>query len=401
MADLRQNTWTLNQWYDQDVAGNADFTGTSGMFIWGHNNFGSLGLNDTVSRSSPTQLPGTTWNEVTLSGLYGGGLATKTDGTLWSWGHASYGSWLGLNQPSNSHISSPTQIGTGTDWAAPRGGGGSAAIKTDGTLWVWGGTFSGTLGNNIAWPGGPTVRFSSPIQLPGTWSRGTGKFSTGATTMGGIKPDGTMWTWGRNDIGQLGINAPGSRSSPTQVGTGTDWHQIEMGLYFGFGLKTDGTLWGFGQNGSGQLGQNTTQSPGNSGLSSPVQIPGTWARVTSDYYSSVLATKTDGTLWSWGVGGAQLGQNATTVRLSSPTQIGTNTDWEIDKSMGMLTSALAINTGQNLYGWGSNNFGQIGNGQQNPQGQSSPIQIPGSWSGNATCGGYNADQRTSAAKKIL
>ena len=399
MADLRQNTWTLNQWYDQDVAGNADYTGTSGLFLWGHNNFGSLGQNDTVSRSSPVQVPGTTWKELTLSATYGGGLATKTDGTLWVWGHASYGSWPGLNQPSNSHLSSPTQIGTDTDWASPRGGGGSAAIKTDGTLWVWGGAFSGALGNNTSWPGGPAVRYSSPLQIPGTWSTATGKFSTGATTMGGIKPDGTMWTWGRGDIGQLGINKNSERSSPTQVGTGTDWDAIEMGFYFGLAKKTDGTLWGFGMNSSGQLGQNTTQSPGNHGLSSPVQIPGTnWARIITDYGASIAATKTDGTLWTWGAGGALLGQN-NTVSYSSPTQVGTGDDWPTDKSMGMLVNALAINEGQNLFGWGANNYGQLGLNSKTVY--SSPIQIPGSWSGNATCGGYNADQRTSAAMKIL
>ena len=399
MADLRQNTWTLNQWYDQDVAGNADFTGTSGMFMWGHNNFGALGQNDTVTRSSPVQVPGTTWKELTLSATYGGGLATKTDGTLWVWGHASYGSWLGQNQPANTHLSSPTQIGTGTDWDVPRGGGGSAAIKTDGTLWVWGGAFSGALGNNTSWPGGPAVRYSSPLQIPGTWSTETGKFSTGATTMGGIKPDGTMWTWGRNDIGQLGININSSRSSPTQVGTGTDWDTIEMGFYFGLAKKTDGTLWGFGMNAQGQLGQNSTQSPGNHGLSSPVQIPGTnWATIITDYGASIAATKTDGTLWTWGAGGAVLGQN-NIVSYSSPMQVGTNTDWTTDKSMGMIYNALAINEGQNLYGWGANNYGQLG--QNSKTVYSSPIQITGTWSGNATCGGYNADARTSAAMKIL
>ena len=256
------------------------------------------------------------------------------------------------------------------------------------------------MGNNTAWPGGPAVRYSSPLQIPGTWSTETGKFSTGATTMGGIKPDGTLWTWGRGDIGQLGINKNSSRSSPTQVGTGTDWDQIEMGFYFGFGLKTDGTLWGFGQNGSGQLGQNNQQSPGNAGLSSPVQIPGTnWARITTDYGAHVIATKTDGTLWTWGLGAAQLGLNTPNINRSSPMQVGTNTDWTTDKSMGMITNALAINTGQNLFGWGQNNYGQLGLNSKTVY--SSPIQIPGSWSGNATCGGYNADQRTSAAKKIL
>ena len=91
--------------------------------------------------------------------------ATKTDGTLWSWGSMSYGG-LGLNQgDSFLRRSSPTQI-PGTTWNYVAGGGPvGAATKTDGTLWSWGYNSTGVLGQNSR------TYYSSPVQIPGTsWS---------------------------------------------------------------------------------------------------------------------------------------------------------------------------------------------------------------------------------------
>jgi len=387
----RTNTWTLDEWYDQAVAGTqGSYVGIPGLYMWGNNLQGQLGQNNLTKYSSPTQIPGTTWKEITFSGSYGSALATKTDGTLWSWGHASYGETLGQNQGAID-LSSPTQIGTDTTWDVPRSGGrGASAIKTDGTLWVWGINAEGALGLNQAY--NPTFRRkSSPTQIPGSWST---SFSGGATSRGGVKTDGTLWTWGRGDIGQLGINKNSSRSSPVQVGTSTDWDKVEMSFYFGHAIKTDGTLWGWGMNSTGQLGQNSTQSPGNHGLSSPVQIPGTnWASISRSYDNGVLATKTDGTLWSWGGGGPELGQNNNTS-FSSPTQIPGS--WKVDQLMGNVYNSLAVASSGNLFSFGSNNYGQLGlNSRTN---QSSPIQVAGTWT-QAYVGGRNADARVSGAIK--
>ena len=64
MAELRQNTWTLNQWYDQDVAGDAKYAASGKLWAWGYNLYGHLGQNEsgpTASYSSPVQIPGTDW----------------------------------------------------------------------------------------------------------------------------------------------------------------------------------------------------------------------------------------------------------------------------------------------------------------------------------------------------
>ena len=98
-------------------------------------------------------------------------MATKTDGTLWSWGYNYYGN---LGDNTNIKYSSPVQIGTDTTWSKVNGkqrmGYTAAALKTDGTLWAWGNSASGVLGQNEGHnpaPAAPAV--SSPIQIPGTW----------------------------------------------------------------------------------------------------------------------------------------------------------------------------------------------------------------------------------------
>ena len=130
------------------------------MFAWGDNQYGELALNNTTQYSSPKQIPGTTWSQV------GGTIATRTDGTLWSWGYNYYGA-LGLNEGPSDMKSSPTQIGTDTTWnRLSMSGSNAGATKTDGTLWAWGANNDGQLGQN------DKTKLSSPTQIPGTtWTK--------------------------------------------------------------------------------------------------------------------------------------------------------------------------------------------------------------------------------------
>ncbi len=148
--------------------------------------------------------------------------ATKTDGTLWAWGNNSDGGELGQNN--RTHYSSPVQI-PGTSWALVEGGYRAAmATKTDGTLWAWGNNDNGTLGINEV----EGNYKSSPVQVPGTtW--GTSNRSHlyfGMRYAGAIKTDGTLWTWGRGAYGGTGQNNESQISSPAQVGSNTDWVQV-------------------------------------------------------------------------------------------------------------------------------------------------------------------------------
>ena len=197
------------------------------MWIWGYNNQGKLGLNESPSgywwnpnrkdKSSPCQLTSSTdWKSCALGS--GGGLALKTNGTLWSWGEATNGDH-GLNDRISR--SSPVQIGTDTDWDAVMsngyGNGNCAAIKNDNTLWVWGLNTYGQLGIN------DRVSRSSPTQIPGTtWSH----IMPSGGNMLAYKTDNTLWSWGYNFFGNLGHNDRVHRSSPVQV-VG-DWDTLQF-----------------------------------------------------------------------------------------------------------------------------------------------------------------------------
>ena len=136
--------------------------------------------------------------------------------------------------------------------------------------------------------------------------------------------------WGRNHAGQLGQGNTTYRSSPVQVGSLTDWGDgerryktISMGAGFAAAVKTDGTLWTWGGNSDGQLGIGNTTNK-----NSPVQVGSLtdWSRIGCNS-SGNIALKTDNTLWAWGSNGqGQLGLGDTTNR-SSPTQVGSETDW--------------------------------------------------------------------------
>ena len=362
----QKGVWDLQDVRDEYLAGNwvynpyAPIPDNNEFFSFGRNDAGGLGLNDTVKRSSPTQVPGTQWKYVAAGNQHAA--AMRNDNTLWTFGTNSSGR---LGQNSQVNYSSPIQV-PGT-WARIYGGrfDGLAATKTDGTLWAWGTNTSGTLAQNNR------TQYSSPKLIPGTtWD--SEKVSVGDQQMAAIKTDGTLWVWGKGNDGGLGLNDEVTRSSPTQV-PGTNWSEVETGTNITIAIKTDGSLWAWGTNTSGILGQNGVVQ-----RSSPVQIPGTQWNGISLNDDTLIGTKTDGTLWTCGRNeDGQCGQNHTS-NLSSPTQIS-GTQWQSNPRVVVgytgYRSVTSLKTDGTAWTWGSNSYGQLG---QNSRVQySSPIQITG------------------------
>jgi alpha-tubulin suppressor-like RCC1 family protein len=81
------------------------------------------------------------------------------------------------------------------------------------------------------------------------------------------KTNNTLWSWGANGNGELGLNDRTSRSSPVQIGALTDWAYAYAGFSHVLAIKTNGTLWAWGINSTGELGQG-----GTTNRSSPVQV---------------------------------------------------------------------------------------------------------------------------------
>ena len=185
-----------------------------------------------------------------------------------------------------------------------------------------------------------------------------------------IKTDGTLWSWGLNtDVPMVGDSTSINRSSPVQIGALTNWLKLSAGAgsYKVAAIKTDGTLWGWGRDIFGEIGLNVT---GNKNSPNQVGALTTWLEVASGAYSTV-ATQTDGTLWCWGQGaGGQPGQN-NTINKSSPTQVGTDTDWA--KTGATKEANFAIKNSGTLWGWGNGSQGRLG--QDSQISYSSPVQL--------------------------
>ena len=327
---------------------------TPELWVWGSNTTGELGINDITQRSTPvtTFTGGTNWKQVSLRSSTVA--AIKTDGTLWMWGFNNNGQ-LGINATGNRTTPVTTFAG-GTNWKQVSTGGLTAAIKTDGTLWMWGFNSTGELGINA------TGNRNTPVT---TFAGGTNwkQVSTGDATAA-IKTDGTLWTWGFNNNGRLGDNTTTNRNTPvTTFAGGTNWKQVSTEILHMAATKTDGTLWLWGSNANGgELGINNVISP----ICTPVTTfagGNNWKQVDCGA-AFTTAIKTDGTLWVWGRNNnGQLGINGTTNKSTPVTTFAGGTNWK-QVSGGYHISA--IKTDGTLWVWGRNNNGQLGiNGTTN------------------------------------
>ena len=335
--------WTLTDAANALVAGN-----WASAPIWGsgyNSNGGGLGLNDTTGRSSPTAVGGgmIPWTDISSGGR--GCLALRQNGTLWAWGTNPYGA---LGDSTIIAKSSPIQVGALTTWAKIASDTyTSFAIKTNGTLWSWGYNSVGQLGDSTVY----TTNRSSPVQVGAltTWSA---VFCGGRTIMA-VKTDGTLWGWGFNAYGQLGIGNTNNYSSPMQVGALTTWSKVTIDSSRTLALKTNGTLWAMGLNNTGQMGDGTTVNK-----SSPVQI----GALTTWTATGKMGAIKGGELWSWGnnTSGRLGGGFITYTNYSSPKQVGLETNWSSLSTGGQDSFCTAIKTDGTLWGWGSNGSGELG-----------------------------------------
>jgi alpha-tubulin suppressor-like RCC1 family protein len=337
---------------------------TPELWVWGSNGSGQLGTNSTISKSTPvtTFAGGANWKQV--SGGNGFTAAIKTDGTLWTWGYNDNpfegNGWLGTNDSAQRNTPVTTFAG-GTNWKQVATGSlHTAAIKTDGTLWTWGVNYNGQLGVD-----------GSSSQIPiTTFNGGTNwkQVSCGLKHTAAIKTDGTLWSWGYNITGQLGDNTTIDRSTPVQTFLGgNNWKQVACGHWHTAAIKTDGTLWTWGENVRGELGINLYGVSG--GRTTPVQTflgGNNWKQVSCGN-GGTAAIKTDGTLWIWGQNAyGQLGINSAGItegRITPVTTFLGGTNWK-QVARGNVGTA-AIKTDGTLWVWGYNIVGDLGTNDTN------------------------------------
>jgi alpha-tubulin suppressor-like RCC1 family protein len=294
---------------------------------WGENGNGRLGDGSNVNRSRPVAVQGLT-TVVDMEGNSNDSVALLADGTVMSWGDNCCGQLgSGSSSPSSrntpgavSGLTNVTAIGLGTLHAL--------AVRSDGTVWAWGSNNSGEIGDGTS----GTTRWS-PVQVTGltnmTAVQGGFYFSAA------LDQTGTIWTWGQNDQGQLGIGTNTSHLTPVAVTSLSNVTQIASGPYHTVALRADGTVWTFGGNSEGQIGDGTQTA-----RVTPTQVTELTSIVlvaAGDYHSLALAA--DGTVWAWGrnVNGT-LGDGTTTSRLSPVPISGPHFTW------GLATPSFSLAT---------------------------------------------------------
>jgi alpha-tubulin suppressor-like RCC1 family protein len=310
------NTLSGDQWSTVSASGNTTLAIKSDGTLWGWGNNGSyqLGIGNNVSKYVPTQVgTDTNWKAVENGPIHA--LALKNDGSLWSWGTNTYG-MLGLGD--TAYRTTPQQV-PGAWKAISAGDYHSLAIKDDGTLWTWGNNAYGQLGSGTT--GSPVL---SPQMIAGTWSH----VAAGSYSSMGIKSDGTLWTWGYNQYGQLGIGTSGSpandKNTPQPVTSDLTWSFIASGGLSSYAIKADGSLWSWGRNNTGQLGIGTIGSPTNDkNTPQPVSGGGSWSAIAAGQLNGT-GIKSDGSLWTWGQNGfGQIGCGTSCSDTTVPQNITT------------------------------------------------------------------------------
>jgi len=239
-------------------------------------------------------------------------LALKNNGTLWAWGEGGRGQ-LGLHSD-NDHtvpyqVHGPGNVGFLTDVVdVAAGDRHSLALKSDGTVWAWGYGGHGQLGINTKDDHTVPYQVHGPVGGDELYLTGIIKVAAGANFSLALKNDGTLWAWGEGGYGQLGLHSDNDHTVPYQVhgldnvGYLTDVVDVAAGQHHTLALKSDGTVYAWGGNFYGQLGIHSNDDhtvpyqvhgPNDEGyLSGIIQV------AAGEYFS--LALRDDGTVWAWG-----------------------------------------------------------------------------------------------------
>ncbi|MDD5530134.1 MAG: FlgD immunoglobulin-like domain containing protein [bacterium] len=295
--------------------------------------------------------------------------AAKADKNVWAWGYNSYGQ---LGDSTTAQRNQPVKTKLLTNVIAISAGGGydySLALKSDGTVWAWGSNSNGELGIGSS----DFSPHSTPVQTSLLTS--TIAISAGAFHSLTLKSDSTVWAFGLNNYGQLGDSTTTERHQPVKTNLLTGVFTISGGFSHSLALKSDGTVWAWGRNNYGQLGDSTyTQRNQPVKTNLLTNIIAISAGNGHSYFvgsSHSLALKSDSTVWAWGRNDyGQLGDSTNTTR-NQPVKV-TPLTGIIAISAGDDHS-LALKSDGTVWAWGYNGYGQLGDSTTNNRNQ--PVKV--------------------------
>jgi alpha-tubulin suppressor-like RCC1 family protein len=249
------------------------------------------------------------------------------------------------------------------------------ALKSDGSVWAWGGNTNGELGD------GTTAGTLVPIQVKAI-GRKVIAIAAGWDSSVALKADGSVWAWGANDRGQLGSGSNVPSSTPVKVtGLNGRFTAIAAGLGFGLALRSDGTVWGWGDDFQGQLGNGS-----NDDTTTAVEAVGLAGRVVAIAAGKAhsLALKSDGTLWAWGDNGSHaLGADTAGVFQNTPVAVQ-GLGAGVVAMAGGLEHSAAVKSDGSVWSWGR---AFIPSGDY--MGTLTPTQVPGLTGVKQVAGGWD------------
>nr|WP_148266557.1 hypothetical protein [Methanocella arvoryzae] len=290
------------------------------VWAWGSNSYGQCSPDiheNNIDANCPVMVAGLSDITAVSARLCSTSLALKSDGTVWAWG-SNTGGGLGRGIPTAYDASDdfwkPEPVPGLTNVIAIAASPQTAlALKDDGTVWAWGMNDRGQLGTE-AIPMGDFSYASSPVQVEGLSD--VKAIATGCQNGFAVKNDGTVWAWGAGSSvlsSQHGYKV-GVARTPVLVPGFTDVKSLSIGGSHALLLKNDGSVWAWGSDWRGALGINSSayDTPDCYNTRTPVQVPGLADVVAIDVSNGhSVALCGDGSVWSWGANyGGQIGDGS-------------------------------------------------------------------------------------------
>ncbi len=338
---------TLGTLFAQSLPAAAQFLS---LRSWGADEHGQLGNYASYSRYGSPQTVSCPADSIAIAAGGDFAMMLRSDGTVWAWGNNATGA-LGYTEPYWSTYARQTQ-GINNVRTIAAGGAHSLAIRTDNTVWAWGDNHYGELGIGTHDVSPGSIQHITPVQVqlntfPYAALSNVAQVSAGSGHSLARTWDGYVFAWGLNFKGELGDVTTIDRYRAVGVPI-FNVIQVAAGQYHSVALKSDGTVWAWGNNATGQLGDGTTTN-----RTIPVQVNGLSNVVAiAASTDSSAALKSDGTVWVWGF------FYGTTNSGAAPTKIDGLAN--IRKFAMGQAHILASDTNEDLYVYGDNSYGQIG-----------------------------------------
>jgi alpha-tubulin suppressor-like RCC1 family protein len=275
-------------------------------------------------------------------------------------------------EPRQVSMTAHAADGIGDSWRQVSAGDSfTCAVREGNTLWCWGDNDDGELGIDS------TTAQDLPMRVG--LRAGWGEVAAGQNFACAVRSGHTLWCWGSNRNGQLGAGTFRNHLGPVQVGGGTVWAEVSAGQHHACAIRVNGTLWCWGSDHFGQLGIGD----GNGPQRSPVQVGGdsTWLQVSAGG-GQTCAIRSDGTLWCWGANfTGQTGLGPDTAPRFSPVRVGSLDDWARVSAGEFHT--CATRTDGTLWCWGYNHLGELGAGSTTLESVPVEVGTAANWGGIA------------------